>query len=84
MGGYLTQAGYLDRTRLEKLLAKLGDLELQVLEERAKVCACVYVQAGYGDGAPVGCVWVPSAGLVRRCGVPFLRTESFKGHAGTV
>jgi hypothetical protein len=37
MGGYLTHAGELDRGRLEKLLAKLGEMELNVLEERAKV-----------------------------------------------
>jgi hypothetical protein len=37
MGGYLTHAGELDRGRLEKLLAKLGQMELNVLEERAKV-----------------------------------------------
>lgn len=37
MGGYLVHAGELDRTRLEKFMARLGDMELEVLEERAKV-----------------------------------------------
>lgn len=37
MGGYLTYAGQLDRSRLEMLLRKLGELELEVLEERAQV-----------------------------------------------
>ncbi len=37
MGGYLTYAGELDRRRLQLLLAKLGAMEQEVLEERAKV-----------------------------------------------
>ena len=37
MGGYITYAGELDRNRLEMLLARLGAMELEVLEERAKV-----------------------------------------------
>jgi len=35
MGGYITYAGDLDRGRLEQLLARVGALELEVLEERA-------------------------------------------------
>ena len=37
MGGYLTYAGELDRSRLEMLMARVGQLELDVLEERAQV-----------------------------------------------
>lgn len=37
MGGYITYAGDLDRGRLEQLLARVGALELEVLEERAAV-----------------------------------------------
>ncbi len=37
MGGYLTHAGELDRRRLEMLMARVGQMELQVLEERAQV-----------------------------------------------
>lgn len=37
MGGYLTHAGNLDRNRLQLLLGRVGQLEQQVLEERAEV-----------------------------------------------
>ena len=40
MGGYIAYAGDLDRGRLEQLLARVGMLELEVLEERAAVSAC--------------------------------------------
>ncbi|GLI61583.1 hypothetical protein VaNZ11_003999 [Volvox africanus] len=36
LGGYLTFAGDLDRRRLEAFLDRIGQLELQTLEERAK------------------------------------------------
>ncbi|GLC57430.1 hypothetical protein PLESTB_001223500 [Pleodorina starrii] len=36
LGGYLTYAGDLDRRRLEVLLERIGQMELQVLEERAQ------------------------------------------------
>ncbi|KAK9818370.1 hypothetical protein WJX72_011521 [[Myrmecia] bisecta] len=36
MGGYLTEAGALNRPRLELLLQKLAGLELEVLEQRAE------------------------------------------------
>lgn len=37
MCGYLTNAGQLDRNRFEVLLSRMGRLEQEVLEERAKV-----------------------------------------------
>lgn len=37
MGGYLTHAGRLDLGRLELLLTALGNLELEVLQQRAAV-----------------------------------------------
>lgn len=37
MGGYLTHAGDLDKSRLQLLLAQLAALEQSVLEERAAV-----------------------------------------------
>ncbi len=39
LGGYLTHAGELDQGRLERLLAELGALELDVLQQRAEVRA---------------------------------------------
>jgi len=39
LGGYLTHAGELDQARLERLLAELGALELDVLQQRAEVRA---------------------------------------------
>jgi len=43
MGGYITHAVDLDRGRLEQLLSRVGALELEVLEERAAVCVCVFL-----------------------------------------
>lgn len=37
LGGYITYAGQLDRNRLEVILKKLGERELQTLQERAEV-----------------------------------------------
>ena len=37
MGGYLTHAGELHRGRLELVLQKLAELELETLEQRAQV-----------------------------------------------
>lgn len=37
MCGYITCAGQLDRKRFEVLLSRMGKLEQEVLEERAKV-----------------------------------------------
>lgn len=37
LGGYLTYAGDLNRRRLEKLLSKMAENELDVLRERADV-----------------------------------------------
>lgn len=37
MGGYLTHAGQLHRGRLEMILHRLADLELETLEQRAQV-----------------------------------------------
>ncbi len=37
LGGYLTYAGDLDRRRLEVLVERIGQMELQTLEERAQV-----------------------------------------------
>ncbi len=38
LGGYLTYAGQLHHARLEVLLNKLGEQELETLEQRAAVC----------------------------------------------
>lgn len=38
MGGYLTHAGELNRSRLEMVLHQLAALELETLEQRAQVC----------------------------------------------
>lgn len=38
MGGYLTQAGQLNASRLELLVSKLADDELETLQQRAEVC----------------------------------------------
>lgn len=46
---YLTNAGQLDHGRLEMLMARLGALELSVLEDRAAVSGgvvCVVGEAG--------------------------------------
>lgn len=40
MGGYLIQDGRLQHQRLERLLAKLAELELDTLEQRASVSHC--------------------------------------------
>lgn len=37
LGGYLTEAGTLNKQRFQLLLAKIAELELSVLEERAAV-----------------------------------------------
>lgn len=39
MGGYLVHDGRLNPRRLEVILAKLADLELETLEQRASVCS---------------------------------------------
>jgi Xrn1 helical domain len=39
LGGYLTHAGRMDRTRLEKFIAAVAEMELSILEERAEVFA---------------------------------------------
>lgn len=39
LGGYLTHAGELHHGRLQQLLDRIGDLELETLEMRAKVRA---------------------------------------------
>jgi hypothetical protein len=49
LGGYLTHAGELDQRRLERLLAELGALELDVLQQRAEVRARLgYERQGQG------------------------------------
>lgn len=59
LGGYLTWAGQLDRSRLEKVLSKVGHMEQEVLEERAKV------GPGLASGAYIYlCVWLPSSNRV--------------------
>ena len=44
MGGYLIQDGHLRHQRLELLLAKLAELELETLEQRASVSRCLNPQ----------------------------------------
>lgn len=39
LGGYLTHAGRLHQGRLERVLAELGALELETLQQRAEVRA---------------------------------------------
>ena len=44
MGGYLIQDGRLQHQRLELLLGKLAELELETLEQRASVSLCLVWQ----------------------------------------
>ena len=45
LGGYLTYAGQLHHARLEVLLNKLGEQELETLEQRAAVCGLLLIAA---------------------------------------
>jgi hypothetical protein len=67
MGGYLTHAGELSRSRLELFMSRLAQAEADVLQQRAevglKVCVCVW---GGGGGRPQGQRSAQTAALLWR------------------